>query len=334
MTRTLKDIGEFGLIDLLQPILRRHTVGQPLATGDDVAITNAPNADRLAWTMDSMIEGVHFRWYDHPLATAEALGEKLVASNASDLASKGCRPLYALMSLGAPTTALVSRVESFFAGIDKTLDFYGIRLIGGDTVRAPQWTLSLALIGTLEAGVNIAARHRATPGQCLYVTGWPGEAAAGLEILEGRLRMDEPYNSRLVERAVRPRARLEAGINLARCIDDLAMIDVSDGVAKDAAQIAARSATALILERESFPISEALAAARGVDASPADLFLYGGEDYELLFTTATPPERIAELAKRIDIPITRIGRVEAGSGVWLESEGERKKINRAGFEHF
>ena len=114
----LSDKGEAGLLAALQPILRRHTAGLPLATGDDVAITEPETADvRLVWTTDTMVEGTHFRFW--PQNTGRMLGRKLVESNLSDLASKGARPKHALLSFGAPAETSLDLATAFFEGVGK-----------------------------------------------------------------------------------------------------------------------------------------------------------------------------------------------------------------------
>lgn len=338
MGETLKDYREAGLLQELLPILQKHSAGLILGTGDDVAISQSPGNSRLVWTIDSMIEGTHFQFYDDPQATARALGAKLVVSNVSDLASKGARPLWALISFGVPSSARMDRVREFYHGVDERLMRHGARLIGGDTFVAPQWTLTLALVGVLEEGAAIASRDRARPGQGVYITGWPGESGAGYAILSGKRTAEGKTRQRLVMRHVCPMSCLDTGVTLATSFDDLAMIDVSDGVAKDSGEIARASGMAVILEKDQLPVSEALAEfAKANGADPLKYVLYGGEDYELLFTTAASPQHVeAALAEYGHmIPVRRIGRVEPGEGVYLESpDGKREHLEAEGFEHF
>ncbi len=329
--------GEWELLSLLHPLLERQTAGLPLATGDDVAVTAPPpGGERLVWTIDSMVEGTHFRFWDHPLATAEALGWKLAASNVSDLASKGSRPWYALLSLGVPKETPVSRIEGFYRGLEEAAEAWHFRIIGGDTVLAPQWTLTLALVGTLPAESIIAGRHAAKPGDRLYVTGQPGEAAAGLEVLEGRLPLKEEFARLLVRRAVRPEPPLDFGCRLVDLGGRLAMIDVSDGVAKDAAHLAARSGACMVLREKELPLSTSLSAAsEGTGKPPTAFLLHGGEDYELLFASSAEEDRLQTLARECSVRLTSIGFVEKGNGVVLEAaNGTRRAIQREGYEHF
>ncbi|MBX3730580.1 MAG: thiamine-phosphate kinase [Candidatus Sumerlaeia bacterium] len=331
--RTLAKLGEEGLLTRLAPMLQRHTAGLPLPTGDDVAVSPPPGAgQRLVWTVDAMVEGTHFRFW--PAAPgARWLGWKLAASNLSDLASKGARPLGALLSFGAPGDAPEHLIAEFYDGLDECLTAHGARLLGGDTVRAPQWTLSLAVVGLLAEGLPIAARHRARAGQGVYVTGQPGRAAAGLRILEGLSSAPTTYASDLIDAHLRPRPRLAEGQALVAAFPDLAMLDVSDGIVRDGARVADQSGAALHLERDRLPLP---AVPPDFGQSALDLFLHGGEDYELLFTTAAPESDAARVLQQIGgAGATRIGTVVEGEGVHLvEADGVPRRLTPKGFEHF
>lgn len=322
---TLSEMGEWGLLELLRPMLARHTQGLPLGTGDDVAITRHDHPQRLAWTIDSMVEGTHFRWWKDPLATAQALGHKLVAVNASDLASKGARPLFGLISLGVPAGESTARIRDFYAGVDEAFQVFGGRLIGGDTVRSPQWSITLALVGAVANDAAIAARSNAKPGQHVYVTAPTGDSAAGLAILEGGLTAAEPHRTALVNAHLRPAVSIDRGVELARRFADVAMIDVSDGIANECHQIAKASAVAI--ELHSVPCSAALMSACAENRPQAEQFaLHGGEDYCLLFCTS----------ERIDEPfVFPIGSVREGTGVTLRrADGSCEPLVPRGFSHF
>ncbi len=327
---TLHELGEDGFLELFRPIFQRHTRDLILGTGDDVAVTppEAPN-QRLVWTIDSMIEGTHFRFWPN-LEDAAWLGHKLAACNLSDLASKGACPTYALLSLGVPGNASVNQLRSFYAGLDAQLSEHGAALIGGDTVRAPQWSLTLTLVGTLEDTLPVAARDRATPGQNLYVTGWPGESSAGFRLLESGENTSHP----LVEAHIRPEPRVAEGQTLVRAFQDLAMIDISDGVTRDARRLVEESNVRIVLDETGFPLSPRLVeecAARGWNAS--ELFLHGGEDYELLFATAADLETVTRALA--NTPVACIGHVESGTGLAIRRQnGEEMDLTPKGFEHF
>ncbi len=338
MSDNLNEVGELGMLRTLGPILQAHTQGLPLGTGDDVAVTNAPTTARQVWTIDTMVENNHFRWYDHPLMTGEALGRKLVASNVSDLASKGALPRYALISLAVPPMESMNRIENFYKGLDEALRLYGVRLLGGDTVSAPEWTVTLALVGELDPKATIAARKNAHPGQTLYITGIPGESAAGLQILEGNLTLPEKHATVLVKRYLMPEPRPAVGMSIVGPIKDRAMIVLSDGLARDAARLGEAGNCAIVLEENRFPFSDSLvAAADAAGVKVSDFALHGGEDYELLIATVADEFVLHNAMREYDesVRISRIGRVEKGEGIWLErSGGRREPIEFRGFEHF
>ncbi len=333
----LSDKGEAGLLAALQPILRRHTAGLPLATGDDVAITEPETADvRLVWTTDTMVEGTHFRFW--PQNTGRMLGRKLVESNLSDLASKGARPKHALLSFGAPAETSLDLATAFFEGVDAALTAAGCRLVGGDIVLAPQWTLTLALCGTIPATSKIASRGKAARGQRVYVTGAPGESAAGLELLEHKTTPAKPEFAPLIQRHLSPTARIREGEALVRAFADLSMIDVSDGVAHEAHEIARQSGVRIMLDVETLPISGTLSNyATAAKEDPVNLMLYGGEDYELLFCTAAEEVSVLRVLKEAgcDTPVRCIGIVEVGNGVHLRRKnGTIEPLGPGGSEHF
>lgn len=337
MSQTVRETGEAGILKALGPMLRRQTRKCVLGTGDDVAVTDEPGA-RMVWTIDAMIEGTHFRWYDHPLATPEAVAQKLVASNVSDLASKGATARYGLLSIGVPKETEVERIERFYGGIEKACRRYRMRLIGGDTVTAPMWTLSLTAVGTLPDRQKPPARSAAEEGMWVYVTGSPGEAAAGLMILEGRLRMEGRGANRLVQRCVAPEARDKVGVALAREFEDLAMIDVSDGLVSDAGQIAMASKVQIEFDESARVAGTALVqAARALGREVEDFVYHGGEDYELLFCTHATPEEVAQVVRGADkaLAVTRVGKVSRGKGVYMRwRDGSRARIAHKGYVHF
>ncbi|MCC5878110.1 MAG: thiamine-phosphate kinase [Candidatus Sumerlaeia bacterium] len=331
--RTISEVGEEGFLRLMAPLFRRQTEGFPLPLGDDVAISppTAPGF-RTVWTVDSMVEGTHFRWWRNPLATPEALGRKLAASNLSDLASKGADPQYALLSLGLPPHATLDAIQAFLTGLVAELESHGARLIGGDTVSAPAWTLTLSLTGLLAEDLPIAARHRARPGHGVYITGNPGESGAGLCLLESESESEssDPAHLEMVRRHLVPSPRIDTGRRLL-ALRDISMMDVSDGVAHDAQAIAYRSGVAITLDEDLLRPSPALAiTADFLNVDPMNLVYHGGEDFELLFTTGAPEAEVLA----IDPIIRKIGTVEAGTGLFLRGGSRRIPLDPRNFEHF
>ncbi|CAN5381245.1 thiamine-phosphate kinase [soil metagenome] len=337
MTTPIKSIGEAGLLAELLPLLRRHTENMPLGTGDDVAVTEAQPGGRLVWTIDTMVEGTHFRWWNHPLVTGRALGGKLVTSNVSDLASKGANPLFALVSLGVPKDASVATINDFYAGMDEALLNYGARLIGGDTVRAPQWCLTLALVGTIAVDYPLAARANARVGMKVYVTGSTGDSAAGLDILEGKLTTEGPHVEHLLRAHLSPEVSVQRGQEIiAACGRRCAMIDTSDGLVHDAGEIARASGVCIYLDSEAImPSMQLRAAVKDKQSVWGPMTLNGGEDYRLLFCAEELPQDV-----KARLRVHQIGEVWPGSGVMIRywNQGENTEFvapaKDTGFQHF
>jgi thiamine-monophosphate kinase len=268
---TLAELGELGLLAELE---RRG-----LAEGIE---HDAAVVDGLVVTQDMLVEGVHFRF---DLLGWRELGARAAGVNLSDLAASGAEPLALLVSLGSPAETKLEDVLELYAGLNER----GVPVRGGDTTRADRVVLSVTALGRAD---HVPGRAGARPGDAVVVTGPLGGSGAAFR--SGRLL---PVPNRTAE-----------GIRLARVAT--AMLDVSDGLAPDAAHIAERSGVRLAIELERVPLGE--------DAELADLAF--GEDYELLATTPDP----------LGLPV--IGRVEEGEGVELTLGGEPYSL--AGWEHF
>ena len=288
----VSELGEFGLLAELE----RRGLTAPIA--DDAAVL----ADGLVLTQDTLIEGVHFRlewtsWRD--------LGYKAAAVNLSDLAAMGAEPEGLLVTLALPGETRVEDVLELYAGLNEP----EVPIVGGDTTAAPALALTVAAAGR---SARAPGRRGALPGDVLVVTGPLGGAAAGLEALRRGLAGFEE----LVHAFNRPPYRLDAARVLAPVAH--ALMDLSDGIASDAARIAEQSGCRLVVEVEKLPVCARL-------AEVADLpFWTMGEDYELLAALA-PAD-----AKATPFPV--VGRCETGSGVELLLSGEPVRV--AGWDHF
>jgi thiamine-monophosphate kinase len=243
-------------------------------------------------TQDLLVEEVHFRlaW-----TSFRDLGYKAAAVNLSDLAAMGADPEALLVGLALPAATEVEDVVRLYEGLAEP----GVPVAGGDTTAATVVTLSVAAIGRSE---RVPGRAGALPGDSLVVTGPLGGAAAGLHALRAGLEgFDE-----LVERHRRPPLRLDEGRRLARVAH--AVVDLSDGIAGDAARIAERSGCRIAIEADEIPRTPRI-------EDVADLpFWTMGEDYELLAAVA-PAD-----AERLGLPV--VGRCEEGSGVEVRLGGE------------
>jgi thiamine-monophosphate kinase len=268
---TLADVGEFGLLAELEK--------RGLAQGieHDAAVIGG-----LVVTQDALVEDVHFRF---DLVSWRELGARAAAVNLSDLAASGADPLALLVSLALPAETQVDDVLELYTGLNER----GVPVRGGDTTRAERVVLSVTALGRSE---RVPGRAGARSGDVVVVTGPLG--AAGAAFRDGRL---PPVPN-----------RVEEGKRLAAIAT--AMLDVSDGLARDAGHIATRSGVRLAIELDRVPLAE------GAELDDVGF----GEDYELLATTPDP------------LGFMQIGRVEEGEGVELTLGGEPYSLT--GWEHF
>jgi thiamine-monophosphate kinase len=308
--------------DLIAALRRFAT--DPAARGllDDAAVVEL-GGERLVFTHDMLVEGVHFLSTDPP----EDVAWKLLAVNLSDLAAKGARPLAVLMGYSLAGASLWD--DRFVEGLGKALRAFDIALLGGDTVRAPPDTpRSFGITAIGAADTVVPSRSGASIGDALWLTGTIGVAGAGLAMARG-----SHGPAALLERYRAPMPRLEAGQRLARLVS--AMMDVSDGLLLDADRLAGASGVAMLIELDRLPLSQAYLDFIGENRQARLNAATAGDDYELLFTA--PPDRAIEilsLSDAIGLPISRIGAVRAGSGLRLTDAGEDVGLPvELGYEH-
>ncbi len=316
--------GEFALIDeLLKPLAKEF----PGALGltDDAALVDLPAGRSLVIAKDAIVAGVHFV-ADDP---ADAVAQKLLRVNLSDLAAMGAEPLAYLTVIARPPDLSDAWLEGFAVGLGHDQERYGLSLIGGDIVSTPgPLLLSCTILGTVERG-RALRRSTARAGDLIWVSGTLGDAALGLRVIRG-LAATEDEAFYLVERYRRPEPRLALGRRLLGLAT--AAMDVSDGLLADLGHILEESGVAGRLETARLPVS---AVAHGLPGW-LEAALGGGDDYELLFTAAeaaTPA--IEALAGALDLRLTMIGRIAAGRGLEvLDPTGAALEVQHLGWRHF
>jgi thiamine-monophosphate kinase len=269
---------------------------------------------------------VHFLPADPPRQVAQ----KLLRVNLSDLAAMGAAPVGYLLALARPADITDDWLAEFCAGLAADNAAFEVALLGGDTVSTPgPLTLSLTAVGEVPTGAALL-RGGAGPGDDVWVSGTLGDAALGLQVLQGTLELAEPARAVLVERYRLPQPRLELGQALRGIAS--AAIDISDGLVADLGHILEVSGVGAELQADALPLS---AAAREVPGA-RDAALAGGDDYELLFTA--PPARqpdVAALARQLGIPLTRIGAIRADPSLHvLDQKGQELRVRRSGWQHF
>lgn len=312
----ISDLGEDGVVALLRAVFPPPDDG--IGIGDDAAVLAAPGA-RLAFTTDTLMESVDFERSYFPGAD---LGWKALAVNVSDIAAMGGTPATALATLCLPADTSVGFVQEIATGMAAAAREWGVRVVGGDLSRADRVSLGVALLGSVD---RPRLRSGALVGDAICVTGRFGGSRGGLELL----RNDAGATGYLVERHRRPRARLREAVALVP-FDVTAMIDVSDGCVIDLSRLLRASEVGCAVDPGAVPVDPELWAVPGLGATEAALF--GGEDFELLFTLGEDGwEEAAAAVQATGTEVTRIGTVTDGARLF----GDRRldEMEEASWDH-
>lgn len=303
--------------------------------GDDCAVFRQAGSEMVSLvTTDTLVEGVHFdrRWHRPHL-----LGRKAVAVNMSDIAAMGGTPRFALLSLAAPPATEPIWLDGVLAGFLESVREYGALLIGGDTVKSGyELMLSVTVVGEAPA-MEVCYRAGAQPGDVVLVSGFLGQAAAGLILCQqGRQQENAAWQS-LVAAHCDPKAQVDLGRLLAESGLVHAMMDLSDGLATDLAHLCAESGVGAEIDSVALPLSgELRQAAAACQGDPLVWAISGGEDYQLVFTcAAADADILRELARqRLGLILSPVGRIVAGQGVVLLDGSGCHDISYQGYDHF
>ena len=328
----LSDIGEFGVISSIRSDLKDFQKEVIVGIGDDTAAIKVSGEKLLLFTSDSLVEDVHFKWdYTSPFQ----VGWKALVVNISDVAAVGGNPTHCLVSLALPSDTERNLVREVYRGLKKAASKYRVGIVGGDTVRAPSFIITVSLLGEVKRE-NIVLRSGAKPGDLIYVTGQLGSSGAGLACLKApNWKVKPEIRQFLIKKHLMLSPRLVEGQKIASSQIATSMIDLSDGLASDLHRLAEESKVGAVLWEDEFPTAlatEQLAKVMG--KSLLEWILYGGEDYELLF--AVPPNKKEELKQTLSFPHTLIGEiVDRDQGIYLKKRGgNRTKIEDRGYNHF
>lgn len=339
MSLTLSDIGEFGLIDRIHELLQKEGVEAPgvtLGIGDDTASFCPRAGYELLVTCDAMVEGRHYLpEHISPLN----LGRRAMALNISDIGAMGGRPLYALVSLGLKAETLVTDVEAMYRGFIAELNPFEASIIGGNVTKSEQATfVDITLIGEVEQGKKIQ-RSTAKPGDAILVTGYPGQAAAGLYLLLNVGPGEDLSDHLLVQSFNTPSHRAREGRAIAQSGYANAMIDTSDGFLGDLGHICKESGVGARLMLERLPVGQELhEAATRLGRDLFELVLGESDDYELIITC--PPDNVDGIRTCVaavsEVPVTEVGRItRAAHGMKLiQPDGTERAVTPAGWDHF
>jgi thiamine-monophosphate kinase len=316
----ISDIGgEFELIKRLT-LKKNHDVNIIKGIGDDCAVLRFTKEKHLLITTDMMVENDHFnlKWYK-----PSQVGRKLMEVNVSDIVAMGGVPKYAFLSMSVLSDTQVEFMENFYKGLYASASRHGVLLLGGDTTHGTEYVFNLALTGEVEPSL-LRLRSKAKPGDIVCVTGTLGKSTAGLNLL---LNGIEGHTKDHIE----PKSRTAAeGKAIAGCAN--AMIDVSDGLGSEVVHICGESHTGACIFYDDIPLSRETVESAGIlGLDPYDFALYGGEDFELVFTIQK--ENIKKL-KMVFTDFTEVGRVlREEEGIFILKEGKKLPVKK-GYDHF
>jgi len=305
----LSQLGEFNLINLLAKSIGRSSKKVILGIGDDTAVVQI-SGKYILITTDALIENIHFKLKNTSFVD---LGHKALAINISDIAAMGGIPTYALVTIGANKKLSAKKIEELYRGIRRLAKKHKVDIIGGDTVQSPkELVISITLLGEVEKKY-LLTRAKAKIGDAILVTGEFGEPAA----TDYRLRITD-YEARILEARTIAKSKL--------CTS---MIDSSDGLVRSVLEISRASKVGARIWLDSVPIEK---------KATLEQALYGGEEYELVFTT--PRSKAVELKKLIEkktkTKVSIVGEVVAKKrGVKLvDIHGKVFPLKKGGYEHF
>ncbi|ELB8710131.1 thiamine-phosphate kinase [Salmonella enterica] len=319
--------GEFSLIARYFDRVRSTRLDVETGIGDDCALLNIPEKQTLAISTDTLVAGNHFL----PDIDPADLAYKALAVNLSDLAAMGADPAWLTLAITLPEVD-EPWLEAFSDSLFELLNYYDMQLIGGDTTRGPL-SMTLGIHGYIPAG-RALKRAGAKPGDWIYITGTPGDSAAGLAVLQNRLLVSEETDAHyFIKRHLRPTPRILHG----QALRDIASaaIDISDGLISDLGHIVKASGCGAKVDVDALPKSAAMM--RHVDAGQALRWtLSGGEDYELCFTVPELNRGALDVAiGQLGVPFTCIGQMSADvEGLSFVREGMPVTFDWKGYDHF
>jgi thiamine-monophosphate kinase len=308
--------GEFGLIDIIKKKIRNRDKNIKVGIGDDCAVIRIGN--KLAvLTTDTLVEGDHFSLeYFKP----EQIGKKAIEINVSDITSIGGIPKYALVSMALRRDLDTKVFDKIYSGIVKAAKKYNIEIVGGNLTNAKQVMINIDMVGFVKKE-NLCLRSQAKPGDLILVTGDLGGSAAGLNLFLKKIKGFEKIKRKHLE----PEAKPHKVKKFLKYIN--AMEDVSDGLASEIKHICKESNVGAVIYAANIPIKdETRKAAKIVSKKALNYALFGGEDFELVFTVS---EKNLKKVRGF-----LIGEIRKKKGVYLYDRSKEKPIFDRGYDHF
>ena len=323
--KTVREIGERKIVKTIIKLLSKMP-HMPIPMGDDISAVELEKNKMFCLKCDMLVSSTDVP----PGMNLRQAGRKAVVSVVSDFASKGIRPIALLSSLGIPSNFREKEVREVISGLDKGAREYGTYVIGGDTNESSDLIIDCMGFGISNKN-DFVGRYGAKPGNLVAVTGPFGETAAGLKIIKEGYPASDSIKHRLMKVIYEPRARLEEGLALAKTKALTSSIDSSDGLAISLYELSEKSKVGFKIEY--LPVSDyAKKFADENNLDPLSLALYGGEEFELVFTFE--PETMQKVQNALKGNLIVIGSVTSQKKILLKTNNGIEKILPAGWEHF
>lgn len=328
MLQGLESLGERKIIQIIQQQLEVMP-GLPLGFGDDVSALKLEEDRLLILKTDMLVDKTDVP----PGMSLWQAARKAVVMNVSDLAAKGAKPIALLVALGIPRKFTEKDIRQIAGGLNSGAREYDAFILGGDTNEASDLIISCAVLGTCYPGM-LMKRKGARPGDILAVTGGFGKTAAGLKILLENIHVSRELRETLLESVLMPKARLKEGLALASSQAVTASIDSSDGLAWSLHELSRASHVGFLVEK--LPLAtEAVKFAETHGLNPAELCLYGGEEYELVLTIKPQSwDKALSAVKNVGGKLIPIGKAIKENIVKLKTEKGLIPVEFRGWEHF
>jgi thiamine-monophosphate kinase len=315
----IKKIG--GEFELIQRLVRKNTNPNIIkGIGDDCAVLEYSKNKYLLVTTDMMVENDHFnlKWQ-----SPFQIGRKLMEVNVSDIVCKGGTPTFALISISITKETSVGFIDELYKGLYKSADRHGVSIVGGDTTHGTEYVFNLTLLGEVKKTL-LRLRSDAKVGDLICVTGKLGGSTAGLKLLENNKKG-------FLKDHLEPKSKTtKIGQIIAKYAH--AMIDVSDGLSGEVKHICENSHVGAVIYFDKIPISkETIISAKKTGLDPYDFALYGGEDFQIVFTVNE--KEIKKLQKELN-DFTVVGKIlDKKEKIYILKDKKRKMITK-GYDHF
>lgn len=328
--KTISNIGEFGLIEYIKRnntgAKKQHNVC--LDIGDDCFVFNSFKNSKYVVTTDILIEDTHFKT---EYASAKQIASKAVEVNVSDIAAMGTvKPLYLFVSIGIPKNTKEQYIKNLFKGIKQVCNKYNIHISGGDTVCSKLLTISITLIGITTK--DVITRNNAKINDLIYVTNLFGDSGAGLNILLSNKKNLTKYEKNLVNKHLLPRARLKLANEISEKINITSMTDSSDGLNKSLELLTTENKKGAEIFLEQIPLSKDLIKYTNNDFNKKyNYVLFGGEDFELVFTiNPRDKKKLESLSKKV----VCIGKVTGTQKIKYFKNDKQINFKNNEYKHF